>query len=149
MVSKVIELKEGHIRIFEGNYSDYLHKREHQSANLEITPDTDPSPAKQTAGKKSKEQKRLEAEARQKVSKERNSLKKLVAAAESDIARLETEKTGLEKQMSNPETYQDGEHIAKLQKAYAVVQKVLAEKYQEWEAGQEKLERLMSEADTD
>jgi ATPase subunit of ABC transporter with duplicated ATPase domains len=63
-VSQVIELKNGHLDEYSGNYSYYLWKRDQESiAPKQKAEDTEPQD-RGTSSRKTKEQKRQEAEAR-------------------------------------------------------------------------------------
>jgi ATP-binding cassette subfamily F protein 3 len=148
LVNRTAELKNGQITEYDGNYSYYLEKRE-----MPVTQDTpslstgkaDTVPQPVPGGKKTKEQKRLEAEARQAVSKDRNRLEKEVADLEDKISRLEEAKESLETQMARPETYDDAQLAVALQKEYADVNKNLEAYSRRWEHAQTALDRLMEE----
>ncbi|MEJ2543045.1 MAG: ABC-F family ATP-binding cassette domain-containing protein [Calditrichaceae bacterium] len=96
LVNRVIELKNGQLKEYEGNYSDYLNKREQEksvdatAAIKQTTTKTEDSAPGRL--KKTKEQKQKEAEARQAVSKERNRLQKYIEKIEHDIEHLEKQK---------------------------------------------------------
>ncbi|MGH1365925.1 MAG: ABC-F family ATP-binding cassette domain-containing protein [Calditrichia bacterium] len=150
LVTRVIEIRDGGVSIFEGNYSDYYERRlkvDAQAAPAETAAVKTEKSDSAAVQKKSKEQKRLEAEARQAVSKKRSALKKEVETCETGIIHLEDEKADLEKQMADPETYQDAEKAKTLQKRHGQVQKELQETMVRWEEAQLKLEELLTELD--
>lgn len=147
LVNRVLELKDGRLREFEGNYSDYLDRREkegvaaapdHAGQPLEPTPPVPPA-------KKSKDQKRQEAEARQTISRQRGQLKAEIEACESRIGELETQKESLEKLIADPKSYQNGEHVKSLRKDYAAVKQELETLLERWEKAQEAYETLLAE----
>ena len=151
IVSRVVELKDHHMIDYTGNYSDYLRRRDLAGASgykLATLHDTADKSQKQNGGKaappikKTKEQKRREAEARQAVSKERNRLNRLIKKSEADIEGHETRKADLEFQLSLPETYEDGERVAEIQRFYADVKITLEGDYRKWEEAQLELEEL-------
>ncbi|MCU0287797.1 MAG: ABC-F family ATP-binding cassette domain-containing protein [Acidobacteria bacterium] len=153
LVNRVWELSDGQITGYDGNYSYYLEKRSiiHREISKEITltPDKkDPNqfetepPYLAASFKKSKEQKRLEAEARQAISKDLNRLKKEVADCEDKINKLETAKKDLEFKMAQPQTYQDSKLAVTLQKEYATVKKDLQAISGKWEVAQIALDEL-------
>ena len=140
IVSRVVEIKNHSVRVYEGNYSDYLKKRQQQqNAAAEI----EKKAAEMTPRKKSKEEKRREAEARQVVSKERNRLQSEISALEKRIDELENRKKEIEDDLVHPQTYQDGELAARLQKEYQNVKNELDELFNAWEKTQNDYEKLL------
>jgi ATP-binding cassette, subfamily F, member 3 len=150
IVSRVVELKDHHMTDYAGNYSDYLRHRDLVAASSPrlATLHAEKSSAKNSNNatlqvKKTKEQKRLEAEARQAISKERNRLNRLVKKLEAEIDKHEGRKTELEFQLSLPKTYENGDQVAELQKAYADTNVDLEGAYRKWEEAQLELEELL------
>ena len=142
LVTRVFEIKDHHIRVFEGNYSDYLVKRQQEEKQEQA--ETQKNQPKQVA-RKSKEEKRLEAQARQNISKERNKLTKEIENFESRIGDLEQRIEEIEGELSNPSTYQNGELVALLQKEYAESKKELQACMEQWEDKQTALEELLAQ----
>jgi ATP-binding cassette, subfamily F, member 3 len=161
LVERVVEIRDGHLLDYDGNYSYYLQKRDSTSLPTKMNPGDNPDIKKDAndsssrgtsdappfasapGAKKTKEQKRLEAEARQAVSKERNRLQKNVDSLEENIDRLETRKSELEAQLAAPETYDHSVLAVKLQKEYGSVTKELEESNAKWEEALMELEELM------
>lgn len=153
IVNRTIEIRSGSILEYDGNYSYYLQKRESVRIRQPIsTPEAaSASTAKQgplqvskaPGGKKTKEQKKLEAEARQAVSSERNRLQREVEKLEEQIDQLEKRKQELETQMAHPHTYNDSELAVRLQKEYAAVNKELLICNREWEQVSTQLEEII------
>lgn len=140
LVNRVIELKDGKLDEYLGNYSYYLEKRQSRgtAAHQEIPEDK----SRPAGGKKTKEQKRLEAEARQAVSKESNLLKNEINELEDRIGMLETRIREIEVEMASPDTYQDKARTVSLQKEYAAAKKDLQVNSEKWEEAQLKYEEL-------
>lgn len=146
LVNRVLELKDGQLREFEGNYSAYLERREKEGAataeqagqTLERTPAL-------PSGKKSKDQKRQEAQARQAISRQRSQLKAEIEACESRIGELEEQKDNLEKLIADPRSYQNGEYVKSLHKDYAAVKQELETLLERWEKAQVEYEALLAE----
>jgi len=134
---------------YEGNYSDYVAKREADAARaageLKISQaalrEANPEPA--TPARKSKEQKRQEAEARQAISSERNRLEQAIARIEAEIQAREEEKSTLEAQLANPQSYKNGEFAAQLTRDYAQIKSELEWLVTEWTENQNALEQLL------
>ncbi len=140
LVSRVFELQAGKIEEFSGNYSYYLQKRETRKKPAAVEQRIE-KPAS-AAGKKTKEQKRLEAEARQAVSKELNRVKKEVDQLEDRISELETRIGEIEIEMTRPETYEDKGLTVSLQKEHAAAKRELEEKTERWETVQMELDEI-------
>lgn len=147
LVSRVIELKDGNLRVFEGNYSAYLDKRE--------TALPGSNPAERTSGlpeaeknkgrlKKTKEQKQKEALARQTVSGERRELTRKIEVLEKTIDDLEIKKQELERVLAEPQTYQNPQKAAELKKEYESLLAKIAFSEQQWEQAQLRFELVMN-----
>lgn len=140
LVNKVYELKDGKLEEYSGNYSYYLQKR---AARAEpVSRDVAKEKPRPGGGKKTKEQKRLEAEARQAISKELNRHKKEVEMLEDKISGLETRVAEIEEEMARPGTYEDKALTVSLQKEYAAAKKELEESNEKWEEAQLKYDKV-------
>ncbi|MCP4219039.1 MAG: ABC-F family ATP-binding cassette domain-containing protein [bacterium] len=137
LVSRVWELKDHRLKEYDGNYSEYLAKRD----TIEVVRQKDQKAAV-PGTKKTKEQKRLEAQARQAISKDLNKIKREVEKLEDEIHRLEESKTDLEIRMALPETYENGQLAVTLQKEYGTATKRLEECNRLWEEKQMELDEL-------
>ncbi len=145
IVSRVVEIKNHHFTEYTGNYSEYLQRRETE-LNVAAPSRKKSEKAQTTPGvKKTKEQKRLEAEARQTISKRRNRLEKEIKTLEQQIEQGESRKEEVEFEMALPKTYENGERVVALQKEYSSLKKELEECYHHWEAQQLQLEELIKQ----
>ncbi len=142
LVHRVVEVKDRHLEEYTGNYSYYLEKRNIDSENRTQAKE---SPSRQISGRKTKDQKRAEAESRQAVSKKRNRLQKEVDSLERKINTLEAKKIEMEKSLVKPETYKDSSSSVALQKDYASVKKELKKSYKNWESFKLELEDLLNQ----
>ena len=142
LVSIVFELNDGHLRRFEGNYSSYLEKKI-QYRSVSETQRED----KSSISRKSKEQRRLEAEARQKISRKRNLLIKKIEQLETEIENLETEKRQIESNLAKQDFYKDQVKAADAGKRYQVLRELIPKRLDEWERNQSELDDLLSGLD--
>jgi ATP-binding cassette subfamily F protein 3 len=140
LVNRVFELKDGKLEEYSGNYSYYLKKRESQAES--ISRDVSKEKTQPAGNKKTKEQKRLEAEARQAISKEMNRFKQEVERLEEKISGLETRIAEIETKMASPGTYRDKPLTISLQKEYAVAKKELLKSNEKWEDAQFKYDEI-------
>ena len=83
--------------------------------------------------KKSREQKRSEAEARNKVSRERSVLSKRIDELEKRLDEKTTRKAELEKELARPDAFSDPQKGSELYKEYDLLQKSIASIETEWE----------------
>lgn len=143
LVGRVIELKEGRLDEYCGNYSYYLWKRDQEPDTPESQTEETESQEKRISSRKTKEQKRHEAEARQEVSRKRNRLQNTIGRMEKDIEQSESRLKEIEKKLANPETYQNGTDIAGLNKDYAELKKHLEGLYESWESHRLRLNELL------
>jgi len=141
LVTEIWEMNNGLLRVFPGNYSDYHRarmekqeteavKRSQKSAFLEKDDNT---AVKQPSGRKTKEQKRLEALERQRIYQHKQKFQAQFKKVMSDIEKRETRKSELEALLSDPEVYRDGDSARKILKEYEKLQKELPKLYEEWE----------------
>ncbi|NOX88771.1 MAG: ATP-binding cassette domain-containing protein [Calditrichaeota bacterium] len=146
LVHRVLELKDGALHLYEGNYSDYLRFKELRSAGerqaLKEASVGEKNQPKSNA-KKSKEQKRLEAQARQAISKQRNSLQKEIGQLELKIEQGDERKKQLEDLLARPETYQNSEEVVSLKKEYDRLTEDLRQWETRWEEANLELEELL------
>ncbi len=142
LVHRVAEVKGRYLEEYTGNYSYYLEKR-----NIESESQTQAknSALQQISGRKTKDQKRIEAEARQAVSKRRNRLQIEVDSLELKINTLEAKKNEMEQRLAKPETYKDSSSSVALQKDYVSVKKDLEKSYKNWESFKLELETLLDQ----
>ncbi len=139
IVTRVIELKGGNIRNYDGNYSYFLSRKDEDAAdkrNGELSEDV-------TGNFSRKVERKLRALSRQEISAERRVLRLTIEKLESGINDLELEKSELDKILSDHSTYQDSNLISGLQKKYSDVVKNLESLYKEWEITQNKIDMLM------
>lgn len=141
IVSRVVEISDGRLTEYVGNYTDYLEVREKMKGPADI------GFSKQKTASDSnlrKDLKRLKAEARQAVSKERGRINSDIEALEKRIEEMEARKKEVENQMTRPETYDDGPLTIKLQKEYAQINRTLEDSMELWEIRQTELAELLS-----
>ena len=141
LVSRVVEIRDKHIRCFEGNYSDYLSKRE-EFEKTEVVQKSVNDVPKEPGAKKSKEQKRAEAEARNVLAKRLGPLKKEIADLEQKIEIYESRKSEIECQMAHPDFFNNTERAIAIQKEYTQLGESLDEVMQAWEEKQSELELM-------
>jgi len=145
VANKVIEVNAGQLTIYPGNYDDYLYKKElekeTEAQNGGIPPAGD-GETKDRAARRSKEQKRLEAEARNRFYRETLELRQRIQTIETDLNQATKEMENLSRQLADPEIYRRGENIPELLKSHAAAKKQAEDLTTEWEKLSQKLEEL-------
>jgi ATP-binding cassette subfamily F protein 3 len=121
MATTVLHISAGHLTPYAGDYQYYLEKSKATSARAAltageqltnsqpVTPETSPasgSPEKSPTPRKTKEQKRAEAEARQAKNRLKKEHEAKVAELEKRIFALETRLSEITAELEKPETYQ-------------------------------------------
>ncbi|HEX9934317.1 MAG TPA: ABC transporter, partial [bacterium] len=129
LVRKIVEVKNGALSEMEGNYSDYLARREAEYGGSSVD-------ASQPGGKSAA---RLEREERKTSKREMNRILRDIEATERSIGRLERRKADIEVRLAEPGTYQDAGKAATLHKEYLAVQNELNWLMEQWEAAQSTL----------
>lgn len=131
LANKIISVRDGHAKIYNGNYSYYLDEKakqaaaaqeaEAQKAETETT-----TAASQNKGKLSyQEQKARDSQKRK--------LERAVSDAEAKIEKLEAEEKEIQTEMANPEIAASFEKLGPLQEKLSAVQKQLDQANNDWE----------------
>ncbi len=149
--NQVWRVENGKVDRYTGNYSDYLWQLEHGTVREKAEPAVEslkrPSVQKERRGKpgkKSKEQKRLEAEQRAAIAKgsvdheEINNLteyqlRKIYSKVEQKIFQKERKQRRLEKELADPALYDQLEKSRTLTSEYQELKNELAVLYDKWE----------------
>ncbi len=145
LVDYILEIRPGEATLHHGNYSDWLARQEGS------VPPPGAAGAKKAngrknppKGKKSSEQKRIEAQQRQQRSDNLKQIRKHVAAAETDLKQCSEEIAQLDKKLCLPESPQDPE-FAKWLRRHAELTTHLAQCEKRWLEVSEELERIDAE----
>lgn len=119
LADSVWEMENGELKIYPGNYDQYL-----KSKAPETVLDSQPQITKTALDK----QRRLDKAARERKKQEAA----LLRSTEADIIQIETRISALEALFSQPDTYSDG-NISSLQKEYNTLKEKLEALYLQWE----------------
>ncbi len=148
IVTKIIEVKNKNVKTYLGNCSYYIEKLEEERAGLNQAS----QPKKNTAEtngvpkqKKTKEQKRLEAEQRNKVYKFAKPLKESIHKLEKEIKLLEDKTAEIEKEMAKADFFKDQHNSAKVTGEYKSAKGKLNDLYHKWSEESKKLTKIEEE----
>ena len=150
IVNKVVEFKPGRIRVYPGNVSEYIYKRDKEVASESVPSNKS---AKSLMNKSAgtllktgeKERKRTEAEERQKKYQKLKPLQQKLSAAEKSIEEKERQKKEFESLMADPEFYKDAERVKQVTLQHKSLEKELADVYFQWNELMKELGRLNAE----
>jgi len=133
IANRVVDIRAGKIKIYEGDIEYYLYKRNaetQQGAQSRLLPGKVEQPTEVSSRK---EQKRIEAEQRNKKYALTKDLKKKIFDLEKKIAALEIKEKELESLLLEPSIYGDHQKIMDLNGEYQKVKQSLTAKVKEWE----------------
>jgi ATP-binding cassette subfamily F protein 3 len=149
LANKVVHVNGGVLTHYAGDYQYYLDKTKSLSARAALTAGAKASePAKPAAPKPTvdrKEQKRLEAEARQARSNKLKGQRQVVHDFEKKIQALEKRQADITEELEKPETYQAGSRASMLNREFSQNTDDLAELTPKWEAAATKLAEMDAE----
>ena len=138
LANKIISVRDGHAKIYNGNYSYYLDEKAKQAAAVqeakaEQTENT--TSANQNKGKLSyQEQKARDSQKRK--------LERAVSEAEARIEKLEAEEQEIQTEMANPDIAASFEKLGPLQEKLSAVQEQLDQANTDWENALEALDEF-------
>jgi ATP-binding cassette subfamily F protein 3 len=151
MAKNVLHVSAGVITPYAGDYQYYLDKTKAGSAREALTatlsnaqPTTWEAPAAREASK-SKEQKRLEAEARNARNKAKKSAEQRVYITEAELAKVEKRKGEIVELLQDEATYADAAKFRALSAELEAIEPKIAKITADWEKATEELEKLIAE----
>lgn len=149
MAKSVVHIDSGRVTSYLGDYEYFLDKTKATSAREALTAGLgNHQPGGQVAsaggGKsgKTKEQKRLEAEARNARSRARREMATRVGKIETELAEKETRKLELVRLLQDPATYADGAVATALSRELEEIEAVIEKRTGEWESATLELEAV-------
>lgn len=140
LANKIISVRDGHAKIYNGNYSYYLDEKAKQAAAAQVVEaqkaESESTPAaSQNKGKLSyQEQKARDSQKRK--------LERAVSDAEARIEKLEAEEQEIQTEMANPDIAASFEKLGPLQEKLSAVQEQLDQANTDWENALEALDEF-------
>ena len=133
LANKIISVRDGHAKIYEGNYSYYLAEREKEK-DVQIQVAT---PVQKTTISESKN--KLSYQEQKARDSQKRKLERAVKDAETLIENLENQENEIQTEMSNPEIAASFEKLGPLQEQLTEIQNKLEEANNNWEKAIEAL----------
>jgi ATP-binding cassette subfamily F protein 3 len=145
LASGIVEVNSGRLASYPGNYEDYLYKKDLEKRAAEKEGEetsTHEVSARELSARKNKEQKRYEAQVRNRFYRQTQELRRKVREVESSLEQATREMKELEQQLADSEIYRRGENIAVLVKSHGDMKKRVETLTVEWENLAQNLEEL-------
>jgi len=143
IVNKVVEIRRGSFRVFPGTIDYYLMKRgEEMMERNEVAATSRKQEAEAAANRK--DQKRIEAELRNKRYKATKEINDRIAKLEAEIAELEDQIASIEKEMEAPGFFDDPKAATAKTNRYQELKSTLEKKMDIWAELQLELEEIIS-----
>lgn len=148
IVNKTAEIINKKLIVYEGGIDYYLEKRKEKLANLAFeTRENNPTFAKKDLEPKidRKEQRRIEAELRQKKYQATKDLKKSIERLEEKINQLEQKKSEIEERLAAPEAYSNPAKLKALNLEYNAIKDELDKTLEKWAEESTQLEEILKQ----
>ncbi|MGH9534368.1 MAG: ribosomal protection-like ABC-F family protein [Terriglobales bacterium] len=129
LANRVVEVADGGIVVYDGDYEDFLYRKEHGG---EAAPSGGNAPAP-AAKAKPRPAERAEAVKRKMNPQKREQIERAVKELEDDISRVEAELSMLEGAMARHETFRDASKAQSTVARYEEQKEKRAKLYSEWE----------------
>lgn len=139
LANKIVSVRDGHAKIYEGNYSYYLEEKTKQQAatsqgSKDSTSSTTPI-ANQSKGKLSyQEQKAYDSQ--------RRKLERAIKNAEKQIEELENQEKKIQTEMADPNIAASFEKLGPLQEQLSIIQEKLEQANKNWEQAIDALDKF-------
>jgi ATP-binding cassette subfamily F protein 3 len=124
LATKTVEIRQGNLKLFNGGIDYYLQKRIEQTEVVSSATNEDKL--------NRKDQKRLEAEIRQKKYNQTKDIRKDLEKCEKEIEKLESLKSQLEKSLSDPEVFSNPNVAKETNLEYEKTKQMLNIEYDRW-----------------
>lgn len=134
LANKIVSVRDGHAKIYNGNYSYYLDEKGKQEAA--VSSSSEVQPAKQVSQQKLSYQ-----EQKQRDSQKRK-LQRAIEQAEQKIEELEEQEQNIQNEMSNPDIASNFDKLEPLQEQLSDVQKQLDDANNAWEKAIEEMDNF-------
>jgi ATP-binding cassette subfamily F protein 3 len=147
IANKIIEIRDGHIQIFPGNYDDYLYKQEPQ---VNVVPETlrairEHAPSGASVKMQKQQRKIIEGNMRNDFYRMITPVKTRIAEIEKRVAILTARIAEIEALFTDPNHYKDGYKVADTNREYVTSKESIRSLTTEWDKLTAEAERLTQE----
>ena len=141
LVDRVIEIRDGVLYDYPGNYSWFIEKRKRQT-EAQIPTQTNNQEKQEAAPERTKEQKRAEAEERNRLYRERKVFQAQLEPIEKSIETDEARKEEISSLLCDAEVLSDSNRVRELMLELKETENRLKENYPKWEELAAKIEEI-------
>lgn len=145
IINKVLDIRKSGLKMYHGDIDYYLFKRNEMITENFYQSEFSSSRSSNNENLSRKEQKRLEAELRQKKYQATKDLTKEIEKIERQISLLEEEQKTIQDKLANPEFYSKTEEVKITNKRFREVEKELEELLLRWEEKTELLNKILEQ----
>ncbi|MFQ3625868.1 ABC-F family ATP-binding cassette domain-containing protein [Lactobacillus johnsonii] len=138
LANKIISVRDGHAKIYNGNYSYYLDEKAKQAAAVQEAKAEQTESATSTNQNKGK----LSYQEQKARDSQKRKLERAVSDAEARIEKLEAEEQEIQTEMANPDIAASFEKLGPLQEKLSAVQEQLDQANTDWENALEALDEF-------
>ena len=149
IVDKVLDVQPGYIKTYLGNVSYYLERKKEEDEAESAETSTQKETQEEDSQLSRKEQRRIEAERRNEISRRTKPIRKNLEAVEKEIEQKELRITEIEEEMARPDFYDDAENVKKFSLEYDQLKADLTDRYSKWEEYQSRIEKVEEELTVD
>ena len=147
IANKIIEIRDGKLRIFPGNYDDYLYKQE---PRVDVVPETlrairQHAPSGASLKLQQRQRKVIEGNLRNEFYREITPVKNRIAEIEQKVATLTARIAEIEALFTDPNHYKDGYKVAETNREYVTSKEQIRSLTTEWDKLTAEAERLTRE----
>jgi ATP-binding cassette subfamily F protein 3 len=146
LATRVVEVGEGRLDSFPGDYDDYLRKKRGEEVERDRRARPAPPDAKERSGKPDRRKRRREAERRNVLYRKLKPLRDEMVRVEESIEEREDRIRSMEKELADPGTYSsgDGDRVKSLQQDHAYLKHEVEELMARWVELNDAIEKLRS-----
>ncbi|MGM9905486.1 ABC-F family ATP-binding cassette domain-containing protein [Lactobacillus sp.] len=127
LANKIVVAKDGHAKIYEGNYTYYLNEKAKEEAAAQE------AAAEEKPTIKAVSENKLSYQEQKKRDSEKRKLERQVAQAEKDLEKLEAKEQEIQQAMADPAIAADFSKLGPLQEDLTAVQEKISQVTQAWE----------------
>jgi ATP-binding cassette subfamily F protein 3 len=147
VANKIIEITDGILRVYPGDYDDYLYRKESSSQAVSETVGVirKSAPTAELTAKQRRQRKTIEGELRNQHYREMEPVRNCLNNIEGEIARLKTRMQEIENLLADPGHYKDSQKVVEINREYKDIRENIDSLNAKREGLTTEAERLMLE----